>query len=217
MVIKIMKLILDNINLSQRDASKIRGFITSNYIEFEELHNHDGDKYIYRYPLIQYKVLNNKPCIIGINDGIEVLNKISDTLSYIDIENKRYDIYEKIVHLYQCKFGVSNELIKYKFISPWMCLNEINFKKYININENEKNELLKKILIGNIISMSKGLKYTVNEKINVDINLKQTVVKFKNQNMLCFKGHFKTNFIIPNELGIGKSVSRGFGTVCEFK
>ena len=104
-------------------------------------------------------------------------------------------------------------MIKYQFISPWMCLNEINYKKYLNINEEEKKELLKKILIGNIISMSKGLNYTVTDKIMVDLEVKPIKVKFKNQNMLCFVGNFIANFMIPNKLGIGKSVSRGFGTI----
>ena len=33
--------------------------------------------------------------------------------------------------------------------------------------------------------------------------------------MLGFSGYFSTNAIIPSYLGIGKSVSRGFGTVIE--
>ena len=31
--------------------------------------------------------------------------------------------------------------------------------------------------------------------------------------MIGFKGYFYVNFEIPNDLGIGKSISRGFGTV----
>ena len=31
--------------------------------------------------------------------------------------------------------------------------------------------------------------------------------------MIGFKGGFMTNFMIPNHLGLGKSVARGFGTV----
>ena len=38
-------------------------------------------------------------------------------------------------------------------------------------------------------------------------------VTLKGQKMLGFTGTFKTNFIIPDHLGLGKSVSRGFGVV----
>jgi hypothetical protein len=31
--------------------------------------------------------------------------------------------------------------------------------------------------------------------------------------MICFQGEFTTNFLIPDYLGIGKQVARGFGTV----
>ena len=213
MVIKLMKLTINNINLNKRDISKIRGFIARKYSEYDKLHNHNGKRFIYRYPLIQYKVINNKPCIIGINEGINVLNEINYSLSYFDISNSRLDILEKIIKVNNYRYGITKELIKYQFISPWMCLNKNNYKEYKNINDKEKEELLKRILIGNIISMSKGLNYTVNDKIRVNVNLKQNIVKFKKQNMLCFIGNFETNFVIPNELGIGKSVSRGFGTI----
>ena len=44
-------------------------------------------------------------------------------------------------------------------------LNQNNISKYKNSNNVDKEEILKKILVGNIISMSKGLDYTVKLKM----------------------------------------------------
>ena len=55
-------------------------------------------------------------------------------------------------------------------------LNQNNISKYKNSNNVDKEEILKKILVGNIISMSKGLDYTVKEKIHCWINLKEKEV-----------------------------------------
>ena len=38
-------------------------------------------------------------------------------------------------------------------------------------------------------------------------------VQFKDETVLGFRGEFSVNFRIPPLLGLGKSVSRGFGTV----
>ena len=74
--------------------------------------------------------------------------------------------------------------------------------------------LLEKILVGNIISMSKGLGYTVPGPIEVNIlKLREVNTSLKGNPMLGFMGEFEVNFEIPDYLGIGKSVSRGFGTV----
>jgi hypothetical protein len=49
--------------------------------------------------------------------------------------------------------------------------------------------------------------------IQTDTQLKQTKAILKGKQMMGFKGIFKANFMIPNYLGLGKSVSRGFGTI----
>ena len=92
-------------------------------------------------------------------------------------------------------------------------LNQNNISKYKNSNNVDKEEILKKILVGNIISMSKGLDYTVKEKIHCWINLKEKEVIIKGIKHIGFVGEFKVNFDIPDYLGLGKSVSKGFGTI----
>lgn len=68
-------------------------------------------------------------------------------------------------------------------------------------------------MIGNIISMSKGLGYTVSKKLICWINIEGKRVKLKGITHVGFVGKFKVNFKIPDYLGLGKSVSRGFGTI----
>ncbi|MCY6485477.1 CRISPR-associated endonuclease Cas6 [Clostridium aestuarii] len=213
MKLEVMRLSFENVEIAKRDIPKVRGFIASNYPEYDELHNHKGNKTIYRYPVIQYKSIEGIPCIVALNEGVNVLKKIENEVDNINIENKIIDIFEKRIKYEKAEYGISNTLLKYEFDSPWMCLNDKNFKIYIKSNDEEKKELLKRILIGNILSMSKSMGYTVEEKINVYLELRSCNVKFKNKDMLGFKGYFIINFKIPNYLGLGKSVSRGFGAV----
>ncbi|MGQ9817977.1 MAG: CRISPR-associated endonuclease Cas6, partial [bacterium] len=78
----------------------------------------------------------------------------------------------------------------------------------------KRKQLLEKILIGNIISISKSLGYTIFEPIKANlIKIKEVTTKLKNIPMLAFLGTFSVNFEIPDYWGIGKSVSRGFGTI----
>ena len=55
--------------------------------------------------------------------------------------------------------------------------------------------------------------YTADEIIKVKLNLKQRDVKFKGNDMKGFVGEFYTNFQIPDNFALGKSISRGFGTI----
>ena len=114
-------------------------------------------------------------------------------------------------------FGISKNMIFYEFITPWIALNEENFKTYIKIKNNQEktNSFLKKILIGNILSMSKSMGYVVPEKLNVPfLSKRENFVEIKKGvKLLSLTSSFKINFLIPEYWGIGKFSSRGYGTV----
>lgn len=218
MDIKVFRLSFPEIELSQRDAHKLRGFIASLFPQHNEFHNHDEKGWLYRYPLIQYKVLKGIPYVIGINQGAEKLLQVEDDLQKLVLEGCEIPVYEKSLIISNETIGVLDDVIQYSFVTPWMALNQDNYSQYQISSGVVQREKLKSILIGNILSLSKGLDYRVESKIVVDLaNLRPTETKFKDQKMITFKGNFFVNFAIPDYLGLGKSVSRGFGTVCRCK
>ena len=107
----------------------------------------------------------------------------------------------------------SGNVLSYKFNSPWLALNSENYKKFTIATIKERRKLLKSILIGNILSMSKHLGYDVPDIIKVEIELTPMKVFYKDVPLVGFKGIFEINFSIPDHIGIGKAVSHGFGIV----
>ena len=73
--------------------------------------------------------------------------------------------------------------------------------------------LTRKILIGNLLSASKSLGYEVPNTIKADLRVRPKKSVLKDTKIMTFTGTFVVNFEIPDYLGLGKSVSRGFGTV----
>jgi len=196
------------------NASKLRGFFATRFNEYTLLHQHNCDKVIYMYPLVQYKILKGIPLVIGINEGVEVLQEIFNKYEKIELDESTYDILEKKISFKEQEFGISDKFHTYKFETPWFALNQENFTdRYTKIGVAEQKELLRKTLVGNILSMSKSLGYTVPEKIKCEINLHPGSSRMKGVKIATFKGEFMVNFLIPDYFGIGKSVSRGFGTV----
>ena len=102
---------------------------------------------------------------------------------------------------------------RYRFISPWLALNEKNYEIFKGASLTERRTLLTSILIGNLLSISKNLGYEVPDTIRVEIELHPLKVFYKNIPLIGFKGLFESNFQIPDYLGVGKAVSHGFGTV----
>lgn len=192
----------------------IRGFFASKFTELDQLHNHNTDKFIYRYPLVQYKFLENKPYLLGINEGVGILKEIFDEFEVVTLNGQSYEISERIISIKKQAFGISSKIHFYEFMTPWLALNERNYQRYSSANNNEERvQCLRENLIGNMLSMSKGIGYTVPDTIKCDIDLVKLDTEYKGNKFISFRGSFMANFEIPDYFGIGKSVSKGYGTL----
>ena len=202
-----------DIKLQTRDAHKLRGYFGNLFKEHSPLlHNHyeDGSSR-YAYPLVQYKVIERIPVLIGFQEGAELLVSLFLKIREIDIEGQQFPVLAKNVQQTQCTLTVNQQLYNYAFKTLWMALNQENFRKYLQLDEKEKKNFLNHQLQNNILSFYKGLAFRTSERTQV--NEKQT--QFKNQSMLAFEGRFTTNAYLPDWAGIGKAVSRGFGTISQ--
>lgn len=198
-------------------VDKLRGYFANKFEEYTLIHQHlNNYVLLYKSPLIQYKIFDGNPFVLGINEGANVLQRIHEDIKHLRIGHIEYQIIEKTIVLRTDYFGISENNNLYTFLTPWLALNEKNYEKYQKLGSwAKRKELLEKVILpGNIISISKSLGYTVPEPIKANIkNMKEVPTKLKGTPMLGFLGTFSVNFEIPDYWGIGKSVSRGFGTI----
>jgi hypothetical protein len=205
-------------HLQLKDARTIRGFFGNLYKNRPEFHGHKNDGFVYKHPLIQYKIIGEKIVIIGIKEGAYSL-KALPTMNAVEIYHKSYKVLEQRKINCLVPFGVIDKVVSYNFLTPWIGLNEENYKLYKGMDNNSIKNFLENILIGNILSMSKALGYVVNKKIIAEVFLERNgIVEVKQGiELMTFIGNFKTNFIIPYGWGIGKFSSRGYGTIISDK
>ena len=214
MKLKTMFLKMESDQPIREDSAKLRGFFANKFNSYLLLHNHLGNnKFLYQYPRIQYKTINHTKMILGLSEGVDVLQSIYNQYDQIVLDGHAYQIFSKEISLKMEDFGIAPENIKYKFLTPWFALNEENYQRYKNYNYAERTDQLKSILIRNIMAIAKTFQYFVDSKIIINTNLKETSIKFKGKDVIGFLGTFRANFNLPNYIGLGKSVSRGFGTI----
>ena len=220
-----MKLKIVHVSLiMERDIEEtpqqLRGFIGREFANYVELHHHaetEGEQVlVHLYPRIQYRIHHNRAILVGIGEeAISILKNLVIHLKNITLGKNIYVVKEFRVHYEEPEFKVlpPEEKITYKFESPWLALNADNYKAFKKALIPGRRSLLKKILIGNILSASKHLGYSVPSTIHMDVEMWPMSVEFKGITMIGFKGLFETNFLLPNYIGIGKAVSHGYGIV----
>ncbi|HSA05822.1 MAG TPA: CRISPR-associated endonuclease Cas6 [Candidatus Gastranaerophilales bacterium] len=215
-MVKIAKLILElDKKAKYQEAQKLRGFFANTFSSVDLFHNHNEDgSQIYRYPRIQYRFSNNRPLVIGFNEGAESIIKHYDSFNSIKIGYTEYPIMEKRLILEDKEIKLVDDYIQYRFATPWYALNQENYAQYKALTSNrEKDKMLEKILTTNILRMCKELGYTVEKQIEVQLFLKPVISEIKDLKVTTFTGQFKTNIIIPEQVGLGKGVAKGFGVV----
>ena len=214
MKFNIVNLILKTDSKLTATPAKVRGYIGNTFNEYPILHNHySNDKFLYSYPFVQYKVINGDIVIVGIDEGAELVKKIAPELSVLSLD-KEYKVTEKLIHEKEFDIKPSSQEKHYKFITPWLGLNQKNYPKYVNAESwKDKKEILNKTLVGNLLSMSKGLGIIVNKRLYAKTHFEEKIVEYKGVKMNAFTGEFKVHYDIPDYFGLGKGVSQGFGCV----
>lgn len=193
----------------------LRGAVAGMFPEEPLFHQHDGEKLVYSYPKIQYKSLGGVAYLVGLGEGGAALGRVNFLGRTFRFGGETYSAESVQASFHRRRFGLAPDVRRYLFLSPWMALNERNFERYQMTGDPDgQRALLRRVLTGNLLSMSKGLGYTVPERISVDFErIWEKPVRLKGNPMLAFRGSFAANFRIPNFWGIGKSTSRGFGTI----
>lgn len=215
------------IALRVRDAHKLRGYFGGVFRERSPLlHNHfeEGSeetepKYRYAYPLVQYKVLHKVPTLVGLGEGAGLLVELFLKMKELRINEDVFPIHSKHIEHQQATVGLSDDLHTYRYETLWLGLNQKNFRTYVAAEPGRQNTILKNTAIANILTFVEAFGLTLAkddpaQRVMLKLNPTEPVVtKFKNVEMLGFKGSFTTNALLPDNVGLGKQAARGFGTI----
>jgi hypothetical protein len=180
-------------------------------------HNHiDDHSFIYRYPLIQYKVTDKKAsmiCLAEATDDIHYLLKQKKFDFRIGKETLDYEIDD--VRLKYERIQTWDETFIYN-IHNWMALNQDNYREYQNLGSLiERMSFLEQLLEKHIriFMEAMGAEEPVPLKVNLQEIKGDKHIEYKDVFHLTFSLNFTCNLSIPNYVGLGKGVSVGFGIV----
>ncbi|MDD7318981.1 MAG: CRISPR-associated endonuclease Cas6 [Prevotella sp.] len=212
-----------DIDLEPREIPLFRGAVIGSFGGDANLlyHNHlENNKLRYSYPLIQYKRLGRKAAIICVEEGADIIGQfIGNAPQTISMGERNVTLKTMRITPARILMQVWNSMFEYK-ISRWLPLNPANYRKYQAMESlAERIKMLEKILCSNILSMLKGLGIWLEEDLKVSITDIGKPYKIYNKSvaLMAFDASFTSNLSIPDNLGIGKNVSIGYGTVFQIK
>lgn len=203
--------------ISQKEIHYFRGAIIQAMESAKVLfHNHQEEGFRYSYPLIQYKRIGGNAAIVCIGEGTEAIGEFFSNCNFdIVLGNTPLHLEVSQVKAEQVLIQVWDDLFSYT-LRKWLPLNQSNYQEYMQLKSlSEQCAFLERILTGNLLSFASGFNIHFDQGVKVHITALEDVrtYSYKGFQMQGFDIQFKSNVSLPDYIGLGKSVSVGFGMV----
>ena len=183
-------------------------------------HNHEAAGLRYGYPLVQFRRTGSGAVIVGIGDAADAVSSlagkhelnlaIGNRGTVLTVERCEQTFYEPIV---------ADEPKLYS-LTDYIALTDQNLKDYNGLLAlSDKIILLEKILVGNILSFFKGIGHHTDERLVAVLTAidNEGETFYKRVKWKTFRLHFVSNVVLPDGIGLGKSVAVGYGTLMREK
>jgi len=214
MILPVFTLTLEPSNPLQFSIDELRSFFYKKLTEYTILHKDSAAGFIHRYHVVQCKQIKSMLIVIGISQGADLLQEISGGEEEFRIGENTCIISGRDKEIRNEAFSISDKIHTYEFLTPWLALNQQNAKKFYDLKgKPERDAFMQKILAGNLNTLAKSLDYDLPAPLTGESRVRFKRERIHQENVMVFIGTFSTNLRIPDYLGIGQSVSLGFGTI----
>ncbi len=204
--------------------------------EHEWFHNHNNSgasskdtdfrgfssaQYHYRYPMIQYKTDRRggklRPMLMCLGNCVDEAHKFFSQPDWdIEMRGSKRKLTIANLDVKQYNLQVWEDEFQYNLFN-WLALNTDNYLKYRAMDSlAEKLTFLEHLLNQHVVALYKSLGISLDFKANAKITeyRREKWIEYKRGNkLLGFDLGFKANVFLPEYIGIGKGVSKGFGVV----
>jgi hypothetical protein len=214
MILRMYTLTLEPIYPLRFSVDELRPFLNKKMAEYSALHRADAAGFLHRYPVIQCKQVNGVLMVTGISQGADCLCQLTHDEADLGTGESTCRITARDTAIRAEPFGVTDAMTTYKFLTPWLALNQQNAKKFYDLKgKPPRDAFMEKLLTAQLNTLARSLDYEITVPVTCHAKVRFRRERIGEENVMVFLGKFQTNLIIPDFLGIGQSVSQGYGTI----
>ena len=104
---------------------QVKGVLMNQFSDEEIVPMLDGSyREQFLYPRVQVKILNEQIYIVGINEGVDPIKSIAKKMDFMDFGNITFQVLDSEIEEYSDRFQPVSKLIRYRFVTPWVALNQ---------------------------------------------------------------------------------------------
>jgi hypothetical protein len=199
----------------KKTAYQVKGVFMKQYPNSPVIPMLDGryrDKFL--YPRVQVKILNEQIYLVGIKDGADPVLEMIKDFELLNFGNITFNISDVEIEESIDPFKHVDQLLRYRFVSPWVALSKNTQNRYKFLKNKDRTAFLNRLLGQNIVFLAREMGVDLNDKVYTKLKLNSLFPKpIYENNWGSFSGEFQTNFVLPNYIGLGNGITRGYGAI----
>jgi len=214
MILRMFTLFLEPEHPLKFSSDEFRSFLNKELAEYSALPRNDSTGFIHRYPALQCKQIKGYLLVTSISQGADCLCQLTRGRTILGAGENTCRITARDPVIRVELFAITDTITTYEFLTPWLALNQQNAKKFYDLKgKPERDAFMQKLLTAQLNTLAKSLDYKITVPITCEAKVRFIRDRIGGENMMVFVGKFQTNLRIPDYLGIGQLVSRGYGTI----
>jgi hypothetical protein len=214
MILRMYTLCLEPEHPLRFSVDELRSVLNKKLAEYLEFPREDTVGFIHRYPVLQCKQVKGGLMATGISQGADCLCEITRDKVMLGAGESNCRITSRDPAIRPEPFGIMETPGTYEFLTPWLALNQQHAKKFYDLKgKPQRDAFMQKLLTAQLTTLAKSLDYEMSAPVLCEAKVRFRRDRIGQENVIVFLGKFRTNLHIPDYLGIGQSVSQGYGTI----
>jgi hypothetical protein len=190
----------------------LRGAVAARFADNPLFHQHDGERVIYRSPLVQYRWDREGPMILGLGEAARFLAEVEWAGSELRIGERLLTVRDAVCRFRRHDIRPSPGLLRYWFASPWLPLSQENYQRYCSLHRTDQVAMRDRLAVAGLLIALRGVGVEFPGRLYAAFELGSVrQCRYKDVSLLGFRGKLLTNVDLPDDLAIGRATSHGYG------
>lgn len=192
----------------------LRGAIGHCFPDNPLFHQHDGERFVYRYPLIQYRWDRSGPWILGLGAGAHFLKEVGWVGMELNLGGCAVTVRDAVCAFRLHEIRPTPRLCRYRFAAPWLPLSQDNYTRYQDLPRTERCFELDRLAVAGVLLGLRGFGVEFSDRLYAAFEMKSArPCGYKGIQLMGFTGSLLANVDLPDGFAIGRAVSHGYGWI----
>jgi hypothetical protein len=190
----------------------LRGALGDSFWDNPLFHQHDGERVVYRYPLVQYRWDEGGPLIVGLGAAARCLAETEWPGMRLRLGGQVLTVSDAVCAFHRHEVHPTPVLRRYRLRTPWLPFSQENYRRYQSLRAEEQAAERDRLAVAGLLMALRGVGVDFPTRLYAAFELEETQpCCYKGVNLLGFQGRLLANVELPDDLAIGRATSHGYG------